>query len=418
VLETASRDAQPLGTTQMVYRDLKGLYDRVGAGDRLCLAAVQGFHCSHSVRQLVYWTFNRDLGDPDAGVEETDSDLLPASAGADGRRQATPLDVAAHSSVVRDFASETAHTMLNGKAARLAAARPTPESAGGPQAWRREVRQRMRRCLAVDDAGSPPRVSVVDEGRLDGLRLRRLAWEVETGLPLSLDLYEAPRAAGATVLYLSDDGASRPAEAVALARAGIRVAALTVRGSGETAPLEDEVRFGLTTYATRRAHDALAVGRPLVGQQALDVLSAVQALEGLGASPPLTVVARGAAGLWGLFGAVESDRIGALAIMGCLASYRRFLSCRLPTWIQGDRESSVVVPGALAHFDLPDLVSLLAPRPVLLSGLVDGAGRALPLAEVEREYGRARRMYGDAGAPGRLEIADRDKLDGWQGLSG
>jgi hypothetical protein len=78
----------------------------------------------------------------------------------------------------------------------------------------------------------------------------------------------------------------------------------------------------------------------------------------------------------------------------------------------------VVVPGALAHFDLPDLVSLLAPRPVLLSGLVDGAGRALPLAEVEREYARARRMYGDAGAPGRLEIADRDKLDGWQGLSG
>jgi hypothetical protein len=178
------------------------------------------------------------------------------------------------------------------------------------------------------------------------------------------------------------------------------------------------VRFGLTTYATRRAHDALATGRPLAGQYVLDVLAGIRALAFLGASGPVTAIGQGAAGLWGLFAAVESASIGALAVRGSLASYEGFVSCPLATWIQGDRESSVVVPGALAHFDLPDLVSVLAPRPVLLSLLVDGSAQVLPVRDVEQEYRRARRRYEEQGAGERLSISDRGALDAWQGLSG
>ena len=184
------------------------------------------------------------------------------------------------------------------------------------------------------------------------------------------------------------------------------------------APFEDEVRSGISTYATRRAHDALAVGRPLIGQHVLDVLAAIEALSSHGAAGPLVVVADGAAGLWGLFAAVASERVGSLAVRDSLASYERFVRCPLATWIQGDRESSVVLPGALGFFDLPDLVSILAPRHVLLSRLVDGSNAVLPAAEVEREYARALARFEERGAGNRLSICDHDELRSWQGLEG
>ncbi len=196
------------------------------------------------------------------------------------------------------------------------------------------------------------------------------------------------------------------------------MAGLAVRGCGETAPLEDEVRFGISTRETRRTHDALAVGRPLIGQYVLDILTAVRALEIQGHSGRVALIGEGAAGLWGLFAAVLSERVGALSIRGSLVSYGRLVADPFPLWIQGDRESSVVVPGALEHFDLPDLVSALAPRLVRLSGLVDARNAVLPPWEVERAYATARERYEARGAGGRLEITDDGGLRGWAGLDG
>ncbi len=425
VLEIASRDAQPVWCTQLVYRDLKGIYDRLGYGDRLSMAVIQGFHCSDSVRQLVYWTFDRELGDPEAGIAETDADLLPPSVGPDGRRQPTPLDVALHSSMVEDFGSETVHSLLEEAAAAAAARRPTPASSGGWFEYCREVRGRVRERLRTGDP--PPSPKIEAAGEIDGEAwvARKLSVEAEAGLPFRLDVY-SPKGSviGRTVLFVRDRApveGELPAGAEGvedLLRGGRVAALLAVRGSGEKAPLEDEVRFGISTHETRRTHDALAVGRPLIGQYVLDILAAIRALEIQGHTARVALVAEGAAALWSLFAAVLSERVGALAMRGCLVSYGRLVADRFPTWIQGDRESSVVVPGALEHFDLPDLVSTLAPRPVRLSGLVDAQNRALPAPEVERECARARERYDARGARGRLEITDEGGLRGWAGLDG
>jgi hypothetical protein len=47
------------------------------------------------------------------------------------------------------------------------------------------------------------------------------------------------------------------------------------------------------------------------------------------------------------------------------------------------------VRGALRHYDLPDLVRWLSPRPVRIVDAVDPVGRLIPVAEVSQGYSRA-----------------------------
>jgi hypothetical protein len=56
-----------------------------------------------------------------------------------------------------------------------------------------------------------------------------------------------------------------------------------------------------------------------------------------------------------------------------------------------------LVPGALTVGDLPDLAAALAPQPVRLEGLVDGANRPLPEAAARDAYRPALAAYKEAG---------------------
>jgi len=84
-----------------------------------------------------------------------------------------------------------------------------------------------------------------------------------------------------------------------------------------------------------------------------------------------------------------------------------------PTWVQNDRESSIVVPGVLKYFDLPDLISLMAPRPVRLSSLVDGANLVLTAVQVKDDYHQAYERYISLGAADQVQFEDDDSLGPW-----
>lgn len=81
-----------------------------------------------------------------------------------------------------------------------------------------------------------------------------------------------------------------------LVKEGHTVLALITRGLGEVPPNEKAVKFGLSTAHERRVHDALAIGRPLLGQRVLDVLAAVDVLAAWGCRN-IGVAGEGAGGL-------------------------------------------------------------------------------------------------------------------------
>jgi hypothetical protein len=63
-----------------------------------------------------------------------------------------------------------------------------------------------------------------------------------------------------------------------------------------------------------------------------------------------------------------------------------------------------VVPGALEHYDLPDLTASLAPRRVSIIDAVDPLGHVPRLAEAEKASVSAREAYGARNAGEALRI--------------
>ncbi len=213
-----------------------------------------------------------------------------------------------------------------------------------------------------------------------------------TRVPIILAL-----AQGGTEAFLS----SRRAELSELLRRNVAVCLADVRGTGEigreraTSDAATELMLGNTAMgarlkdactvlrylSTRTDVDAKRVGlwgdsftetnpRNLVLDQSLMQKPGPQAIQ---QADPL-------GSLLALFVALYENDVRAVAARGGLVSYSSMLQDRF-CYVPQD----VVVPGILETADVGDLVSALAPRAVLLEGLVDGRNRRLTAAEASAQ---------------------------------
>ncbi len=180
-----------------------------------------------------------------------------------------------------------------------------------------------------------------------------------------------------------------------LAFKGYAVCVPDVRGVGDLSP---EMGRGAALYA--RSHEdeenyawaSMILGKPLLGQRVTDILALAAALR----AHPSPAVARQAASLkiaaWGkmtvpaLFAAALDPAIAAVYLSGGLISYRSIV----------DSEDYAVSfanfsPGLLRVTDLPGVAASLAPRQVVLAGMLDAAGNTMAASAVEAVYGEAKR---------------------------
>jgi hypothetical protein len=170
----------------------------------------------------------------------------------------------------------------------------------------------------------------------------------------------------------------------ALAAQGFAVCAGDVRGIGDLAP---QFSSGAPAYA--RSHQAsenyawssLILGRPLAGQRVTDILALVHAVRQLEARRSIVVAALGEMTVPALFAAALEPSIDALYLAGgvsCFTSIVRTENYRHPF--------ANFVPAILEHTDLPEMATRLAPRRVMVAGLVDGSGEPLNLEAVRNVY--------------------------------
>ncbi len=129
------------------------------------------------------------------------------------------------------------------------------------------------------------------------------------------------------------------------------------------------------------------------------------------------VVAMGdcADGLWAVYAAALDERIVAVAARRRLASYQHVVEHPSATSIQNDRMTSVVAPGALKWSELPNLASVVAPRHLRLSGLVDGPNRPLSQDELADTHARTAQRYEALGAAGKLLLPESSDVTDRQG---
>jgi dienelactone hydrolase len=165
--------------------------------------------------------------------------------------------------------------------------------------------------------------------------------------------------------------------------------AVDLRGYGETVPEGKAQPFGADW---KEAFLAIHLNRPLLIQRARDLRMANAAL-GRGWS----VTATGKAVPAALYAAAHEKGIPELTLEGGIVSWDSVL--RHPATVL---ELANVIPGVLAHYDLPDLAAAMAPRKLTIISPVDGAGKPLSQTDLFAAFGKALDAYRAAGAEGNL----------------
>lgn len=206
-----------------------------------------------------------------------------------------------------------------------------------------------------------PTLELRDAGDRGGFRVEKALVTVEEGLCLpGLAFYPQGESVGNVVLYVHesgkevDAGPGGPIEK--LAQAGQVVAAVDVRGTGET---QAKGGWGgdLFGHDTKDAFTTYLLGRSYVGMRAEDILVCARAIRER-SQRAVDLVAVGHVCVPALHAAaLEPELFGSVRLVGGLVSWADVVERG-----QSRGQLANVVHGALAEYDLPDLVNNLGDR--------------------------------------------------------
>jgi hypothetical protein len=264
-----------------------------------------------------------------------------------------------------------------------------------------EFRKEVAKAIGLPEHIAAAESTRAEIQRLADYELRLAAFTTGAGplLPAATFRPAAEPRAVETVIYVTEHGKGSGREAIqALVKSGKRVIAVDLRGFGETSPgTVKEGRPSTFGVEYKEAFIAMHLNRPLLGQRVLDLLSVVGAVAPKGGG--IEVVGVGSAAPVVLHAAALDDRIKAVSIESGLVSWDNVVRTPISTNQLGN-----TVPGALAIYDLPDLVAAIAPRSLTIRKPVDAAGQPADRAAVEEAYRPARAAYEKAGATDKLIV--------------
>jgi cephalosporin-C deacetylase-like acetyl esterase len=269
----------------------------------------------------------------------------------------------------------------------LQGARRAAKDAGD---WQR-TRSAQRKALVETVFGGfppappdPPRVETVTDAPA-----RLIQFQPERGLNLTARV-EAGKSTASPLAILLDLEGARKAAASGLAeevrRAGWAMATLDLRATGALVGPHDQ---GAKVADHNSAQWGMWLGRPLLGQWALDVQRLLDAIERVdhGLPAQVLVVGEGPAGLVALAAAGVDRRITRVAAVHTLASFLTDVP------YEGQR-LGVMAPGIVRHVgDVADLAALAAPRRVVIAGAVAGNGKVLSQGQIDETYRRATHVW-------------------------
>jgi len=384
-------DMFPPGPARRVVSRARDAYRALGFANRLRLFVDPYPHgLKPGRRRATYRFFQEHLapGTPSPAVEEDVSlALFPV---ATGRPPATRSLVDGARDGARDL--------------------PPPLSPGDTMAQAAAAASRRRRALdlslarpvAMKATRLPSRFWSMGGALAGNPRMDRVEVRPEQGVRLPAVRISARGAARATLIYVSDAGRFSAVHAVALSEAGYNVVVLDLLGLGETTP-GHRYRYGLGRPGALFMQDFFGVaflnvlGDSLFAMRVSHLRRLVHWLTGQ-SQLPVGVIGQGTeCGVYALTAAALEPSLAGAAALGPLRSFKREISKgRFPA-------PGLVAHGILRVADVPDLVSLVAPRPVLVVGgrASDGAReRIIPRSD----FAVPRAFYSRFGHRGRLQV--------------
>jgi hypothetical protein len=201
-----------------------------------------------------------------------------------------------------------------------------------------------------------------------GLSADSLEFVVEGGVRIPAIHSDEAQAKG-QVVYLGGAGKPEDPDWKELKELGMSVLVLHPRGSGPGYSQSGASGYNLNYQLAARTW---LLGRNLLAMQASDIVTAVRYLRNARPDLPVTVYAKGKMGPAALLAAVLEPGISRVLLESTISRWQAVVEA--PS--QQGQENSIV-PGVLAHFDLPDLKRLIAPRPLLELSPVGAGGEPI-----------------------------------------
>ena len=171
-----------------------------------------------------------------------------------------------------------------------------------------------------------------------------------------------------------------------------------LRGTGALANSNDGIGRAVDHNS---AEWSLWIGRPLLGQWVQDVRRILDAVEQEDGQLPeeIMVVGRSVAGIVALCAAALDPRITHCQMIGSLTSY-------ISDTPYEKQRLGIMVPGILRDVgDIPHIASLVSPRPLSITGGVDGAGAVRTFQQLREDFAYAVATFALDDAQNSLQIA-------------
>jgi cephalosporin-C deacetylase-like acetyl esterase len=391
---SAIRDFFPIDGARESFAEAKAVYAALNEPDNLHMFEADDGHGYSQPRRLAaYEWFARRLRSGDSS---------PSTEVAMQAESAQTLDCTPTGHVE----GETVLTLNRVRAAELRKNRLAPRGSADLKSYQEKIRQAAIARSGYAPQSAAPRVTPYGTIRRQNYSIEKFIYESEPGIliPSLLFLPSTGQGRHRAVILVDGSGKSTAAKtAEQLVSNGLAVLCIDTRGTGETKPGADlnDSEFYRYFGDYEDAMTAILLRRTMVAMRALDILRGVDVLTARQDVDTASIsgLGKGAGAVPLLYAAVFDPRLKNLAFERMLMSYDAVATAGMHKLVFDQ-----IVPSALIDFDLPDLISAIAPRPVWISDPASPVGTSMPPADVESGYRPATRAFEFAGAANALRI--------------
>src|SRR5579859_6070650 len=409
LIGAATRDFFPIEGTHKTIGEVQEIYKKLGAPGQIKMVEFDHRHMySQPLREATYAWFDRWLRGVTGDAHEP-----PIAIEKDETLQVTPTG-----QVITSLGGKTVYDFNLAETVRLMRQLETRRLQPG---YRAELGGKIQQRLDgnIESAEIPaqvtriagPQVQKTGENQTIHLTVEKYLLTTEPGIvvPTRVIFPKGNSPPLPAIVYLRDrSGADDSPKLFAeLARLGRVVAVADVRGFGETMSPRHISDPHLDYFDPRDGMDAdftfasFFLGRPLLGMRVRDARAVINFLRARSDVDParVTIIGRGWAGMVALFAAATSPAVSSVVVEGTPVSFAEIARAELY-----NQPVSLMLPGVLQDFDLPDVFASLAPRPLLVLNPEDAMTKKMDREQAQRAFDLVQALYDNAGAPGSIEI--------------
>ncbi|MEX2264335.1 MAG: acetylxylan esterase [Bryobacteraceae bacterium] len=312
---------------------------------------------------------------------------------------------------------ETIFSLIRKRQAQLPPARAVPKTLADIQAYRNQIQSDIAKVLRYERLKQPLTVRHLVTTARKGYKIEKLEFlsEPDIYIPAWIFVPENSNGILPTTLYVNEAGKQADGMEFGLleklARKGHLVAAIDVRGVGDTLPphsprirQHNEYQH-LFNAETAMSYMAWYMDESLFGMRVRDIVAAIDYVHSRpdAGKRGIRLAGKGMGGLWALYAAALDSRVEQVVCEGSLLSYRSLTEA--DRYLHG---ANSFIRDVLLHFDLPHVAAAIADRRLVLLSPVDHMKKPVNVSLAENVYEWTRDVYANAGAADRFQVLDHE----------